>query len=84
MSTLEKLKAMPEREALFVAVARCRLNFYPGTLTPTPEDYRREVVSDPMPREAARAKVAEWESVVEAPGWEFSVEPVAALAAATE
>lgn len=67
----------------FVAVARCRLNFYPGTLNPTPPDYRREVRSDPMSRAAAMSKLAEWDSVVEAPGWEFSIEPADDAAAAS-
>lgn len=60
---------------MFVAVARCHLNFYPGTLSPTPPDYRHTVVSEPMSQDDARAKVAEWASVVQAPGWEFAVEP---------
>lgn len=60
---------------LFVAVAATPLNFYPGTLNPTPPDYRRRTVSEPMPHRDALAKLAEWASVVEAPGWEFSIEP---------
>ena len=61
----------------YVAIASNRLNFYPGTLTETPPDYRREVVSEPMSHDEARAKLAEWASVVVDPGWQFRIEPAA-------
>jgi hypothetical protein len=59
---------------LYRAVASCHLNFYPGTLTPTPPDYRHTRHSDPMPYADAVRLLGDWRDSVQSPGcWHFSV-----------
>lgn len=62
---------------LYVVKASHHLNFYPGTLTPTPPEYRRTLVSEPMTRDAAANRWIEWIMAVESPGWDIRVEPAA-------
>ena len=58
----------------YIAVASCHLNFYPGTLTPTPADYRAVIRSATMTRLEAQAAIVDWRAVMECPEeWRFEV-----------
>jgi len=64
------------RKPLFRAVAKCHLNFYPGTMIPTPAEYRHVVETEPIPYVDALRLIFEWRGVVSDPNaWQFSVEP---------
>ncbi len=59
------------------AVASCHMNFYPGTLNPTPPDYRHVLQSEPMSYDAAARLLGEWRDAVLSAGcWNFSVQKV--------